>query len=113
MTTTSSVQDRRGGLSGLRLTRRGRLALVLLSVLLGLAVWSVSAKAFASEPGGGVEVQTVTVQPGETLWRLAAGVAESGEDVRDVVQEIQELNGMESAAVRAGEQLLLPVSTGR
>ncbi|MFC8733325.1 LysM peptidoglycan-binding domain-containing protein [Luteimicrobium sp. NPDC057192] len=52
------------------------------------------------------------VQPGETLWALASSVASSREDLRDVVVEIERLNNLDGAGLRAGEQLLLPVARG-
>jgi nucleoid-associated protein YgaU len=52
-------------------------------------------------------VQSVVVQPGDTLWSIAAGVAGTG-DVREVVDRIQELNGMHGAALMPGQILELP-----
>jgi len=46
--------------------------------------------------------------PGDTLWSIAKAV-NPGVDNRDVVQEIEKLNGMESSRIVAGQVLLVPI----
>jgi hypothetical protein len=96
------------GLAGLRLTRRGRVVLVLLAMLLLAPMVTWGATAVASSPGEPTEVRVHAVQPGETLWGFAQEVAEPGEDVRHAVGRLQELNEMSTGALRVGELLLLP-----
>lgn len=96
------------GLAGLRLTRRGRVVLVLLAVLLVAPMATWGATAVASSPGEPTEVRVHAVQPGETLWSFAQQVAEPGEDVRHAVARLQDLNEMSSGTLRVGELLLLP-----
>lgn len=93
--------------AGIRLTRRGRLVLaaVALAVLgggLGLG------QAAADGPPPAIEVAPYTVTPGDTLWGIAAGVAAPGQDLRDVIATIQDLNNLDDSAIAAGAQLLLP-----
>ena len=94
-----------------RLTRRGRLVLLVLSVLLLLAGVSVgrtgSQAATATETGP--SLQQTTVQPGETLWSVAQRIAPRN-DPRDVVDQIRRINHLHSSSLRAGQQLLLPVA---
>lgn len=93
----------------LRLTRRGRVVLVLLvAVLLVLA--ARVGLAVAAGPGEPVEVRVHVVIAGETLWELAQGVATPGEDLREVVSGLVELNGLSSSGVQAGQTILLPVA---
>jgi len=92
----------------LRLTRRGRVVLVLLAALVLVLAARVGV-AVASGPGEPVEVRVHVVSSGETLWGLAQGVAAPGEDLRDVVSRLVELNGLSSSGVQAGQKLLLPV----
>jgi len=54
------------------------------------------------------QIAVVQVQPGENLERLAARVA-PGTPVRRVVDRIRELNGLDSAALDAGQTLIAPV----
>lgn len=102
-----TIADRLG-LAGLRLTRRGRVVLVLLAMILVAPMATWGATAVASSPGEPTEVRVHAVQPGETLWGFAREVAEPGEDVRHAVARLQDLNNMSSGAVRVGELLLLP-----
>jgi hypothetical protein len=96
------------GLAGLRLTRRGRVVLILLAMILVAPMVTWGATAVASSPGEPTEVRVHAVQPGETLWGFAQQVAKPGEDVRHAVGRLQELNDMSSGALRVGELLLLP-----
>ncbi|MCP2263918.1 LysM peptidoglycan-binding domain-containing protein [Promicromonospora thailandica] len=102
-----TVADRLG-LAGLRITRRGRVVLMLLAMLLVAPMATWGATAVASAPGQPIEVRVHSVQPGETLWGYAQEVARPGEDVRDAVARLQDLNEMSTASVRVGELLLLP-----
>ncbi|MFH5822562.1 LysM peptidoglycan-binding domain-containing protein [Georgenia sp. AZ-5] len=94
----------------LRLTALGR-RVVAAAVLLLAASISVGlglGLGGAAAPGTPGEVETVTVAAGETLWTLAGAAAAPGEDVRDVVAHISELNALDSGELRAGQQLLVP-----
>lgn len=99
--------------SAIRLTRRGRLlatltgtALVLLCLTLVPAVASGVASAFT---GATVQTTTVTVQPGQTLWQVAA-TTDPGGDTASVVARIADANGLTSAAdVRPGQRLVVPL----
>jgi hypothetical protein len=95
----------------LRVTRRGRLTITLAFALVLAAVGVAGgSQALAGSETQPVPVHAVTVLPGDTLWSLAEQGASPGEDVRDVIAEIVELNGLESSAVYAGQQLTVPVA---
>lgn len=101
------------GRSRLHITRRGRLTLTVVVVL---AVTLVAATALAPAPSSpGAPARTVAttevvVTPGATLWDIAASVATPGADVRDVIADIRELNGLESSGLVAGQELVVPVA---
>lgn len=106
-----------------RLTRRGRLLLLvaLVGVLLGAfslgrsvsqaapraeaapAMDSAASTAAADQP----LPEQVTVQQGESLWTVALRSAPD-QDPRDVVAQIRRLNELSSAELWPGQQLLLP-----
>jgi LysM repeat protein len=98
-----------------RLTRRGR-AVVLLTLLSLLLIAFTLGRAAHSEAAGRTPGQTsaplaaytqTTVHQGETLWAVALRVS-PGHDPRALVQQIRELNHLDSASVQAGQQLVLP-----
>lgn len=49
-----------------------------------------------------------TVRPGDTLWEIAGSLSSEGEDVRDIVASINELNGLVTSIILPGQQLDLP-----
>lgn len=61
----------------------------------------------ADEP---VTVTTHVVQPGDTLWTIAADLAEPGEDVRAVISEVRRFNDLESSALSIGQVLSIPLN---
>lgn len=94
----------------LRLTRRGRVviaALALVAIVL-LAIGFGPSGAATGESGAPAQYSTITVQPGQTIWDIAA-VANPDGDIRDTVDEIIGLNALESAAgLQMGAQLAVP-----
>ena len=93
----------------LRLTRRGRVVIALLALSAGLAWNSLAQSAVAGTGAEPVPVSPHTVAAGETLWDIARTVTDPGQDVREVVDEIVDLNGLGGAGLRAGEQILVPL----
>ncbi|QZN84484.1 LysM peptidoglycan-binding domain-containing protein [Cellulomonas sp. C5510] len=96
--------------ASLHLTRRGRAVLLVLALLVVLG-GVVGGRAVADGPRQATEVTTHAVVAGETLWQIATDVAAPGEDVRDVVLRLQELNGLPDASLLAGQVLLLPAGS--
>lgn len=98
---------RRGGV---RLTRRGRLVVFLLALtaVLAVGVLLASGSVATGEKGTPVPTRTVMVGSGDTLWAIAAEIADDG-DVRGMIHEIEQLNALESGMVTAGQQLQVPV----
>ncbi|MCW2533812.1 MAG: Peptidoglycan-binding lysin domain protein, partial [Blastococcus sp.] len=95
--------------AGLRLTRRARRLAVVLGLAAGVAIGSWLGPIIAGA-GGDLRlagVQSVVVQPGDTLWSIAADVAGNG-DVREVVDRIQELNGIHDTVLIPGQVVELP-----
>lgn len=95
----------------LRLTTRGRAVLTTLvaaplaaaALVFGLGTTG----AIASHESGGVVFEHVTVEPGQSLWEVAAHVAPAA-DPRDVIAEIVLLNQLDSAVVQPGQELAIP-----
>ena len=94
----------------LRLTRRGRIA-VLLAALLTMAVLVValgSSTIATGDAGDSVPTQTVTVQPGDTLWKLATEANPNG-DIRQTVDDIMRLNSLPTAHLPMGSEIAVPI----
>lgn len=96
------------GLRGLRLTRRGRVVVWALGLLLVAGVGGAAWSAQADGTAGGVVVVRHVVEPGETLWAIADRAAAEGEDVRDVVLELMRLNDLPSGDLLAGQTIVVP-----
>ena len=98
--------------SGVRLTRRGRLARTLLVLSLAVVLASVfglnAGANTADQVGTPTSFIQVTVAPGDTLWSLATRLADGG-DVRALVDEIASVNSLASAEVQAGQKLRIPL----
>ncbi len=94
-----------------RLTGRGRIAVVAmaLAVIGTLAIVFGSAVVATAEAPAPGAVSTVTVQPGQTLWSIAAE-ARPDVDIRTTVDQIIRLNALEDgASLPIGATLAVPV----
>ena len=96
--------------STVRLTRRGRVVVVLLALLVVLGVGIVLASGSVATDHGGTPEPTavVLVGPGDTLWDIASAAADDG-DVEAMIDRIQKLNALDSGMLIAGQRLLIPV----
>jgi hypothetical protein len=97
--------------SPVRLTRRGRVVVVL-GALVALLAGGFTLGHAPSQASGHVHrvaPRTITVQPGETLWTVAERIAPRV-DPRLVVAQIQQLNHLHSPQLLAGMQLVVPRS---
>ncbi|WP_435771797.1 LysM peptidoglycan-binding domain-containing protein [Nocardioides sp. SYSU DS0651] len=97
-----------------RLTRRGRLAVLViaLALLAALVVALAGGSVATDERGAAAQVEVVTVAPGDTLWDIAseAAAATGAGDVRDMMERIQRLNTLDSSLVYAGQELRVPAA---
>jgi LysM repeat protein len=96
--------------SALRLTRRGRIVVTLLFLVLVMAVLTVFGTRSAATGSAGVPVQTRTVEiaQGDTLWGIASQVAAPGQ-TREMVLQIEELNALPGPALVEGQKIAVPV----
>ena len=106
-----AAQTRPASTGELRLTRRGRVVVMALALLvvLGLGLFWASGSVATEEPGTPEPTRVVMVGSGETLWDIAAGIADDG-DVRGMVDRIEELNALDTGMVTAGQRLRVPLS---
>lgn len=91
--------------ASLRITRRGRLVILAIALLVVLlpGAWRAMATAQVEGPA----TVAVTVQPGDTLWGIASQV-DPGADPRALIAEIRELNGLTQSGLVPGQVLVVP-----
>jgi len=94
------------GIRPLRSNRRIKPAHRLAAVLL-LALSVSVCLAVVAHGGTAPQDSTVVVQPGDTLWSIAAEHYPSS-DVRARVEDIERANGLRSPVIQVGETLRLP-----
>jgi hypothetical protein len=99
----SAVGGRR---RGVRLTRRGRLVVLVFFLLvagLGLAFAATASR--AADPSG--DAPTAVVRPGDTLWSIAERHL-SGRDPVTAVEQLRRLNGLTDYTIHPGQHVTLP-----
>ena len=89
----------------LRITRRGRLVVLAVALLVVLLPGAWRAMATAQVEGPAHE--SVMVQPGDTLWGIAAAI-DPGADPRSLIAEIREVNGLTQYGLKPNKVLLFP-----
>lgn len=99
-----------------RLTRRGRLAVVMVAVIAVLAalsvvqVFSASASTSANQVAlvaAQQQSDTVVVKSGDTLWSIATREM-PGMDPREAMVALRKANGISGGEIVAGQRLQLP-----
>jgi LysM domain len=95
----------------LRLTRRGRVVFTSLAAapLVAIAAWlGVNAlPAVATSSSSTVVFEYETIEPGQSLWQVAATMAPES-DPRDVIADIMRLNQLETSTVSPGQRIAIP-----
>lgn len=90
-----------------RLTRRGRLVLVLLLALLAVTAFSLGRASSDASGAPAASRRSVVVQPGETLWQIARRAVPAA-DPRETVARIADLNDLDGSTVHPGQRLVVP-----
>jgi LysM domain len=105
------IPSNRTGSPRLRITQRGRsllMAVIVAPLVVAAAMFALNGgDATASSKGSDVDFQYVTVASGETLWQLAGQLAPTA-DPREVIDQIVQLNQLDSPDVFAGQELAIP-----
>lgn len=95
----------------MRTYHRPALRALLLGLLLVLFVGAflLLFQSEAVSTTGPAEMRAVVARPGDTLWEIADRFARDSADLRVVVRELVELNGLESKVLRPGQVLQVPL----
>ncbi|MEE8701827.1 LysM peptidoglycan-binding domain-containing protein [Bifidobacterium crudilactis] len=94
--------------SRMRLTLRGKVTAAVVALCMAAGVVALASPERADSASGAVAVTSYTVQPGDTLWAYASRITPHGEDVSETVNELVDLNNLESTALVAGQRLIVP-----
>lgn len=93
-------------------SRRFTAFLVLFTLSLTLSIVLIHGLLTGEQAFGMSEresARTVVVQEGDTLWTIAAPIAErDGGDVRSIIHQIKRLNRLEDSTIYPGQPLILP-----
>ena len=100
-----------------RNTRSRRANIRLARFLVVLSLTTVFGAGFAMQAGAGSkDIPTkansyvvVTLAPGETIWSVAKALNDGG-DVRELVDQIIKVNGLDSSDLSAGSKIRVPLN---
>jgi len=79
--------------------------LLILMLALAAIFLLFSSRVEADQP---LTLDRYVVTSGDTLWSIAASTVDDGEDIRQVVSELKELNGLQGSRIVPGQALLIP-----
>ncbi len=79
----------------------------LFLVVLGAGIPAAAGALHGTSPASGAEQHVV--QPGDTVWSIASGVA-GGRDPREVVAAIEDANGIDVGVIVPGQSLVIPAA---
>lgn len=83
------------------------LAMLLATMLAWFGVGAWSARTAQSDAGT-TGMTSYIVKPGDTLWSYASSITPQGQDVSETVDELIELNDLDSGALQAGQRIIVP-----
>jgi hypothetical protein len=98
----------------LRLTRRGRVVVLMTGLLLAFVVGvfvSAAGSVATEHPGTPAPTRILQVTDGDTLWDISSQLAHrpGGDgDTRAMEAQIQQLNALDTSDLYAGERLVVP-----
>ncbi|MBB5135147.1 hypothetical protein HNP84_004883 [Thermocatellispora tengchongensis] len=111
----TTLRKRRHPAPPLRLTRRGRVVLVVAVAMIALGVFWLGTRAVGiastwHHPGSQhAGLPWVVVGQGDTLWEIADAVSPEA-DPAPMVRKIMNLNGLSSTVITPGMRLYVPLS---
>jgi nucleoid-associated protein YgaU len=84
-------------------------ALSIISITVVFVLLLLASASYAT--GEVTETFDYRIRPGDTLWDIAHEHGPEGRDVRAVVATIERINGLDGAAIQAGQVIEIPVVT--
>ncbi len=87
--------------------RRRRTTVAVVAVLLGAVFVGPVAGAVAGQRVTSPKPRTYVVETGDTLWAIASKMR-PGTDPRPLIQQIQQVNGVDAGSLSPGQRLVVP-----
>lgn len=91
-----------------RKIRKNMFLLLTMALILCLGTFAMGAQSVKETK---TYYESVQIHKGDTLWDIADEYKMEGEETEHMVDAIMELNGLKTANVRAGESIIVPVTT--
>lgn len=82
------------------------LSLLMIIILIAIIGFMLPSKIEASEP---IQVVTVQVEAGDSLWKLADKYDNNSMDLRQYIYIIQRFNKLENTVLLPGQKIMIPV----
>ena len=86
-------------------------ALVVISVIVCVILFANKNQVHAVEGGDSASLskyyKTITIQPGDTLWDIAAEYKMENRSTKDYVNELMQMNGLHNDNITAGMNLVI------
>lgn len=93
-----------------RITSKFRFTMFLTVMVLCIFTIIGSVSGLSNVNSGSMkEYNQIKVEPGDTLWNIAANYQPQDKDIREVVFDICEINGISASELTAGLKILVPV----
>lgn len=95
--------------TGTRITRRGRLVVLVAIAMLLLVATSIGRVSLdaATDAEAPLPTRQITVHEGDTLWTIAARVAPQA-DRREAIEQLRRLNDLSGSGLVVGQALTVP-----
>ncbi|MBT1176163.1 LysM peptidoglycan-binding domain-containing protein [Bifidobacterium callimiconis] len=88
----------------------GRRAIGLLMVVLVILTFAaMGGRGDTRSESKSTEVVSYTVAPGDTLWSYASRITPEGDDVSETVEELKQLNHLQTSSLQVGQRIMVPV----
>ena len=91
-----------------KLTVRGKIVVACFVAAVSWGAFSLAYDNSAESAEGATEVVNYTVRPGDTLWSYAQSITPAGGDVSESVDELMDLNNLDSASLTPGQTIVVP-----
>ena len=96
---------------------RGPILILSICLITGMAGYlgahdgnsSNSGLVFSAHAEEQIVYQKVVIKNGDTIWSIASSYSEPSKDIRKLVREICDLNGIDSANIYPGQVIKVPV----